>query len=442
MIAFCKQCGKRYQVDAAVIKNSTARFNCRYCGRIVFIEKHRNTSNTSGTYSDDPLDSPVVGIKEVNDSAKFEPAPDPSTKIRFSRNTKKYGFSLVTKIIILMLSVSLIPFCTIWWIINREFNLQVRHDTENLIDQVASDLAINVNEWIDKNIRILKTISELEGMMSMDPYQQLPLLKTVQEQYPWMYLVFVTNMKGMNIARSDGKTLLDYSDRRYFKDIVTGNELSWQVVIGKSSKKPALVLAVPIIREGITVGILANAMTIDDISRRIANWRRGETGFAFLVDETGKVISHQNGAFILKQKDLSDHPLVRRFAEGRTGMLYFKDENGRSIVGNVHGTRHGWALSVQQNTDEAFRSLERTRRFAAVFFVMTIFVVILISCILGRAIVLPIRRLSEAAERISVGELDVEINISGNDEISALGRAILEMQNSIRLTMERFRQRK
>jgi nitrogen fixation/metabolism regulation signal transduction histidine kinase len=77
-----------------------------------------------------------------------------------------------------------------------------------------------------------------------------------------------------------------------------------------------------------------------------------------------------------------------------------------------------------------------------IVFLVTIFVVILVSWVLGRAIVVPIKRLTDAAERISVGELDMEIEITSNDEIAALGRAVVRMQDSIRLSIERFRQRK
>jgi methyl-accepting chemotaxis protein len=50
----------------------------------------------------------------------------------------------------------------------------------------------------------------------------------------------------MNVARNDGKELKDYSDRQYVQDITSGKDLTWQNLIGKTSKQPALVIAVPI----------------------------------------------------------------------------------------------------------------------------------------------------------------------------------------------------
>ncbi|MGD9211745.1 MAG: HAMP domain-containing protein, partial [Desulfobacteraceae bacterium] len=118
------------------------------------------------------------------------------------------------------------------------------------------------------------------------------------------------------------------------------------------------------------------------------------------------------------------------------------DENGTSFLGNVYSTKYGWALGVQQSVEEAFEPLRKAQRFVVIVFIITIIIVVLIAWLLGKAIVKPIEKLTDAAERISVGELDVELNINSNDEIAALGRAIVRMQDSIRLSMDRFRRRK
>ena len=76
-----------------------------------------------------------------------------------------------------------------------------------------------------------------------------------------MYLVFTTDLNGMNVARNDDNDLKDYSDRQYVQDITSGKDIAWQNLIGKTSKKPALVIAVPIQKNGQTIGVMAAAMT-------------------------------------------------------------------------------------------------------------------------------------------------------------------------------------
>ena len=145
-----------------------------------------------------------------------------------------------------MLIVSLLPFAIFWGITLRETNERIRADTEALMAQTARGLGNQVDGWIDNNVSILRTAARLPEIISMMEAQQKPILETIQKQYPWMYLVFTVGVDGMNVARSDDLPLKDYSDREYYKNIMMGKNLSWQTLIGKTSEKPALVLAVPI----------------------------------------------------------------------------------------------------------------------------------------------------------------------------------------------------
>jgi methyl-accepting chemotaxis protein len=77
-----------------------------------------------------------------------------------------------------------------------------------------------------------------------------------------------------------------------------------------------------------------------------------------------------------------------------------------------------------------------------ILFGATFIVVVIIALLASRAIVKPIRTLTDAANRISVGELGVEIKAKSGDEIGDLAEAITRMQDSIRLSIERLRRRR
>jgi HAMP domain-containing protein len=53
-----------------------------------------------------------------------------------------------------------------------------------------------------------------------------------------------------------------------------------------------------------------------------------------------------------------------------------------------------------------------------------------------------IKSLTEVADRISVGELGMEVETKSKDEIGELAEAIARMQDSIRLSIERLRRRR
>jgi HAMP domain-containing protein len=60
----------------------------------------------------------------------------------------------------------------------------------------------------------------------------------------------------------------------------------------------------------------------------------------------------------------------------------------------------------------------------------------------GQRLTSKIKALTQVAERISVGEMDAEINVKSKDEIGDLAESISRMQESIRLSIERLRRRK
>ncbi|MBW2657914.1 MAG: hypothetical protein JRC59_09565 [Deltaproteobacteria bacterium] len=231
--------------------------------------------------------SPQMDKPDAESATQFENKPAETTDAGSYKATesapKKIRFGLFFKIAILMLVASLLPLGVYWSIsFNKTSNL-IRVSTENLMAQTALGLGNQVDEWIDKNVRVLKTAARLPGIVTMDRTLQEPALKAIQKEYPWMYLVFTVAPNGLNTARSDGKPLKNYSNRQYYKDIMQGKELTWQTLIGKTSKKPALVLAVPIISAGRIVGVMAAAATIGDISKRVLRFWSTKQGKWFLT---------------------------------------------------------------------------------------------------------------------------------------------------------------
>ena len=380
----------------------------------------------------------VINRRQVPSSAKDKVAQN--RVVSKPPSLTKVKFGLTAKVITLMLIVSLVPLGIFAGITLRQTDHRIRNDTEKLMALTAQDIAANVDEWTDKNVRVLRALSGMPDIISMTREKQEPLLKAVAKEYPWMYLVFTVGPDGMNVARNDDNPLLDYSDRDYYKEAIGGKDLVWQTLLGRTSKKPALILAVPTRRADSTVGVMAMGATIEDLSKLVATWKQGKTGFAFLVDDKGKVVSHQVEDYVTQQTNLSEYPLIAAFKKGQNGMIYFNDR-GTKRVGYAKETKYGWVLAMQQDTSETFRVLKETGTFTYILLGLTALGVIIIAWFLGRAIGSPIRKLTEVAEKISVGDMGAEIKIKSRDEIGNLAEAILRMQDSLRLAIDRLRRR-
>jgi HAMP domain-containing protein len=99
-------------------------------------------------------------------------------------------------------------------------------------------------------------------------------------------------------------------------------------------------------------------------------------------------------------------------------------------------------LALQQDENEIFETLDIIQNFARTLLAVTVLLVVAIAWFSARALVTPIMKLTDAAERMSLGELNVKIDVKSRDEIGLLAQAIGRMQTSLRMAMNRLKKKR
>jgi methyl-accepting chemotaxis protein len=290
------------------------------------------------------------------------------------------------------------------------------------------------------NVRLTRQNAVLPDMISMRGFSQEDILASITQTYEWIYLAFTFDINGMNTGRSDGKGLKDYSDRSYVRQVLGGQALGQQVLIGKTSGKPALVLATAIKDdEQHLKGGIALAMNLTDISQKVSSIKFGETGHAILLDHEGKVISHFNDAFTEKRASLTGHPGFEALTlSGKESLIYTNDD-GKKVFCQMRKSQHGWILLVEQEYDEAFAALEAYNQQTELLMLATLLVVLVVAFFVSRQLTRPLRELTTAADAISRGDFDYKISdTKRGDELGELARAVERLATSVRLAMERL----
>ena len=459
----CDACGKRYRIDEAKMKTDTAKVKCKACSHVITVTRPQPAGGPPPAVAFDLPPDPAaaaaapqppprlpstadvrLATERLSETSVSEVPPDDTAAPRAFGEPRKVRFGLFGKIIIVMLMVSILPFGILWFLTFRETNERIRSDSEALMVQTAKGLADQIDGWIQGNFSTLRMAATLPEIVSMNREQQEPVLKAIGREYPFMYLVFTVGPNGTNIARSDNQPLVSYADRQYYKDIMAGKTLTWQTVTGRTSKLPALIMAVPIRDGNRVVGVLATAMNVEDISKKAANWKMGRTGFAFLVDEQGNVVSHPKQQYAEKRENLNNTPLISTFRKkGWTSITTpFAGEKGQTAIGHARSNSYGWVLALQQDENEIFETLNIIQNFALTLLAVTVLLVVTIAWFSARALVTPIMELTDAAERMSLGELNVKIDVKSRDEIGLLAQAIGRMQTSLRMAMNRLKKKR
>ncbi|BHH84852.1 cache domain-containing protein [Desulforhopalus sp. 52FAK] len=352
------------------------------------------------------------------------------------------GFKIAYQILITMFIVALVPIGGLWYnsvyLSQQNWEINV---TENLTSN-AQSLSQNIDDWTTMNLKVLEQNSQTPAILSMEAESQNPVLKTISDKYNWVYLAFTILPNGQNLGRSDGKATRFYGDRDYFKQIVEGKEVGHQVLLGKTSNKPAFILSEPIRDEGSNLlGVIAIAMTLEELSNTITKNKLGKTGYAILLDDKNRLIASGEDNISFNLQDFSAQPAIAQKPASGSGFYVFNDK-GRKVVAYTTKTEQGWTLILQQDYNEAFSAANKARQNAFILLGVTLIAVLFIAYLLAVRLSSPIQNLTRIADDISRGNLEAKISeTSRNDEIGALARAIERMGVSLQMAFTRLRKK-
>jgi HAMP domain-containing protein len=138
------------------------------------------------------------------------------------------------------------------------------------------------------------------------------------------------------------------------------------------------------------------------------------------------------------------------------GYYTWKDKDGKfrdkfMVCTPVAGTRFVIAATtymdeftgpMKEMQSRAKKFTDRARMITWAVLGLTLLLVGLIVSIYGHRLTAKIKSLTDVADRISIGELGMEVKTTSKDEIGELAEAIARMQDSIRLSIERLRRRR
>jgi methyl-accepting chemotaxis protein len=353
-------------------------------------------------------------------------------------------FGIFAKLLILLVLISLLPLLVVWFLNYQSTLNQVREAAQERLEATSNLLATHVADWIEMNSRMLRENAASPSMRSMDPEVQRPILRLTKDEYPWIHSMLVIAPDGNSISRSDELPLKNYSDRRYVQQVLAGEPMGQQVLIGKTTGLPGLALAVPIEgAHGEVSGMLVASMATALISSYLTNVQIGETGYAFLLDRDGKVIAHQHLQDETFRKDFSGHPAFAAYRkEGKSRLIFADAERETTAIAYMKGMEDGWTLVVQQDYDEVFEIIGSTNRSALLTLLVTLPVVLIVSVVLSKRLTRPIRRLTAMANEASMANFDaLNADIPGHDrrdEVGELTRSVERLAVSLRVALGRL----
>ena len=360
------------------------------------------------------------------------------TSLRFPASLR---FRLTAMVFIISVFVIVIA---IMYINDRAVVIIERNSNEQL-NTVSRTLSATVSVWLDSHLNALQNLASIPDIMSMDAQKQKPLLKKMAAAYPYLYLISTTDLNGMNVARNDDIGPKDYSNREWFQKARQGAAVTFESLIGKTSNKPALVVAMPIHDEaGRIVGVGMFATVLEKLSHQVRATQVGKTGFAYIVDSCNRVIAHPNAAYAHRLLDFGNYPPVKALRNGLQGTLVFNDDSGRHWRACVNKLDNGWGIVVQQQEDELLNTQRMFQHVAFAIILTAVLILLSTTWWVVKWALHPIEDLTKAVRKTSFDNHNLpdfkyirraSLDIKTRDEVGTLAEGFNEMTVRLESTL-------
>ena len=226
----------------------------------------------------------------------------------------------------------------------------------------------------------------------------------------------------------------DLSQDVRFRDPKAGRTY-FSLVYFRKESEPYMTIALA--GSGGTAGVTVAEVNLKFIWDVVSQIKIGKAGHAYVVDSRGHLIAHPDISLVLKKTDLSKLDQVKAalgtVAQGLSMPSIARDLDGRQVLSaSAPIAPLGWAVLIEQPLFEAFEPIRASIFRTAALVLFGVLLSVLVSLVLARRLVRPIRALTEGAGRIGAGDLGHRLEVKTGDEIERLAEQFNQMTSQLR----------
>ncbi len=328
------------------------------------------------------------------------------------------------------------------WIEERRYDIYVFADND-LVETNVARLHAAIHELVaaSKKDRLWPLVQQEQDSKSLTEY--LDNIRTTYRTYNKIMIADVET--GTVFVSTDETTLGDnVSQESFFTEALkTGNDYVSDIELEPHSRQPRLHIAHVIKNEtGEIIAILIMEVNADKIIKPILHTGEGlgEQGEALLINQEVKILTSLkhpladgNIATPLEYQ-ITAKPAVFA-ARGEEGIIETEDYRGEQVLAAYRHIRvssdWGWGLVVKRDQEELFAPLQQSVAYTVLIGAIGTLVLISLTFILADNLTRPILSLSETANKVAAGNLEIRAPVTTSDEVGSLATTFNAMVQRI-----------
>ncbi|NLU36750.1 MAG: hypothetical protein GXX01_07010, partial [Clostridiales bacterium] len=333
----------------------------------------------------------------------------------------------------------------------------VTEEAEKGMMALAEEAAIVTQGRIEEPQIVLATMAQMQELTGMNRFVQISALSRMIKHTNFISLAVLDAKEGE--AHFVDGTTLDLSDMDFIQKALNGEFAVSEIVNIQISHEPVIMFAAPIVRNEQVAGALIGCSKISVLSDLTNDITYGETGHAYMIDNTGTVVAHKDINLVnnqwnpIKEVDAasSSTPSGESFIqielesmaasfsemiENRVGIGSYQ-LHGKEYMhayAEVEGTN--WIIAVAAEKDDVLSSLPSLTYSLGIVALAVLAAGIIFSFFIGSSFADPIENLTRILGRVADYDLTVDENspvfkyMKRRDEVGKIAGALMKALES------------
>jgi signal transduction histidine kinase len=320
---------------------------------------------------------------------------------------------------------------TIWDFGRTIFTEKDRIARQNL--QQARSVAERYTATLQTAIDSLAPLARHPEVMALNTAAVDPLFASLFPNYPDLLNFILANMAGDNVGTAVPSPtihtkVINYRDRNWFTDTLSGRPGISDLYTSKLFKVPAVMVAIPVRDKAERqVGVLGFALNLARLSSQLSTAGMPEGSIITVLDRQQDILSCSQNARHIGSRFTNEDAITRALA-AREGTVRSTGMDGiERLISFTTMERSGWKVLVGVPTDEAFFLALRSAGGHMVFLLMVCLTGIPLSYLMARKMSNNIEQMVDGLAEIERGNLDYRLTLSGCDELTDLAESFNRM---------------
>ncbi len=297
----------------------------------------------------------------------------------------------------------------------------IRANLESYLAEMGQSTSTTIRNLFEGRIRLVENLAQNIAQHPADA----ETLMGQQALISSFLTVYLGKVDGSFSVRPDSKMPDGYDPRvrPWYKDgMAASSPLLTEPYIDMTTNKMVMGILDKVSSD---VGVVGGDLALDGLVQIINSLNFGGMGYAFLVNDQGKILVHPDNALVMKSLSEAfpqntpklSRELTEVQVDGQRRLLTFTPIQGLPSA--------NWYIGLSVDKDKAFSMLSTFRNSAVIATLVAVVIIIALLGLLIRVLMQPLHTMTRAMEDIAEGEGDLtkRLNIHNHDEFGVLGSA-------------------